>query len=104
MSVDKKEFWFRVAEKFGVPVVILAFVGVALVSGARWTADNVVSPLVNRHIRFIDTTEETMEKQASNDAEQTEALKQISQSTVAQQKTTDRMATLIEEFVDQGRK
>lgn len=98
MSRDRFEFWFRVAEKFGVPVVILVFVGCAGVQSASWVADNVVSPLVNRHVRFIDTTEDTMKEQTRNQAETAKALRQIGESTAAQSETTERLTSLVEEM------
>lgn len=97
MSVDRKDFWLRIAERFGVPCVILVFVGLSLAKAASWTADNIVTPLVERHIRFIDSTEGAMEDQSA-------AMQAIGDSTEAIKESVETQTVLVREFIERGSK
>lgn len=50
------EFLYRVAERFGVPVVILAIV-------LWWVRNDLVQPLMDAHFQFLDKITEAHEKQ-----------------------------------------
>jgi hypothetical protein len=51
------EFLYRVAERFGVPVVILVIV-------LWWVRNDLVQPLLDAHFQFLDKITEAHEKQA----------------------------------------
>ena len=58
------EACIRVAERFGVPVVILA-VGIWMTREAAIAIHaSVVEPVVKSHVEFLESTKETMHQQA----------------------------------------
>lgn len=53
------EFFYRVAERFGIPVVILGFV-------LYWARTDLIQPLLDAHFQFLHKIEDAHEKQAEN--------------------------------------
>lgn len=51
------EFCYRVAERFGIPVVLLGFV-------LYWAKHDVVQPLLDAHFNFIEKISVAHERQA----------------------------------------
>lgn len=51
------EFFYRVAERFGIPVVVLMFV-------LYWVKHDVVQPLLDAHFSFIEKISVAHERQA----------------------------------------
>lgn len=51
------EFFYRVAERFGIPVVVLMFV-------LYWAKHDVVQPLLDAHFNFIQKITSAHERQA----------------------------------------
>lgn len=50
----------RVAERFGVPVVILAFMLWMVREGATTAHQTIILPIVKSHTEFLETTRETL--------------------------------------------
>lgn len=51
------EFFYRVAERFGIPVVVLMFV-------LYWAKHDIVAPLLDAHFSFIQKITNAHERQA----------------------------------------
>ena len=56
--------FLRIADRFGVPCVILAVVLYFGREAAIALHDSVVEPVVKSHVEFLESTKETMAKQA----------------------------------------
>jgi len=60
MAPDRAAFWWRVAERFGVPCTILVFAGMIVWCGGSWVGAEIAKPLINKHIEFLETTSEAI--------------------------------------------
>lgn len=58
--------WFDIAQSFGLPVVMLFVVVWGLSKVAIWLGHRVVVPVMERHVKFIDKLEGSVEKQSDN--------------------------------------
>jgi hypothetical protein len=56
--------FLRIADRFGVPCVILAVILYFGREAAIALHDSVVEPVVQSHVEFLESTKETMAKQA----------------------------------------
>ena len=54
--------WFNLIEKLGLPVVALVSIGYALYNSCRWIGTNILLPIHNRHLVFLDRLEVGIEK------------------------------------------
>ena len=70
---------FRVADRFGVPCVILAVVLYFGREAAIALHDSVVEPVVQSHVEFLESTKETMAKQADTLQELAKGQQEIQQ-------------------------
>ena len=55
--------WYRVADRLGVPVLVICFTGVCMIWTAQWIAPQ-VERLLNGHIEFMHRTATSAEKTA----------------------------------------
>jgi hypothetical protein len=68
---------FRAAERFGVPLVLLA-VGIWFMRDAAVTLHGtVVVPIVKSHTEFLDSTRETLDEIGKTQLQQAETLQEI---------------------------
>lgn len=74
------EMSLRVAERFGVPVVILAFVLWMARDAATSIHRTLVVPLVENHTKFLDSTSQTLHEIGRTQEQQAETLKEIAES------------------------
>lgn len=51
----------QIAQSLGIPVAILAVLGLAIWRILVWIGSNVIKPAMERHMRFLDKVETTME-------------------------------------------
>lgn len=63
--------WVQVAQTFGLPVALLLILLAALWRILRWLAENVVLPLVRKHLEFLDKAMGAMDRVAANVEAQT---------------------------------
>ena len=83
------EACIRVAERFGVPVVLLA-VGIWMTREAAIAIHaSVVQPVVQSHVEFLESTKETMHQQAQTLQELAVGQREI-QQVLARPANTDR--------------
>lgn len=54
--------WLSLIEKLGLPVVALVSIGYALYNSCRWIGTNILLPIHNRHLVFLDRLETGIEK------------------------------------------
>lgn len=66
-------FWLGLADRYGLPLVALVCVGLAVVVFARWASkqwewgkSKVVLPALNRHIEFVGNVERLMDQNTSS--------------------------------------
>lgn len=84
-SAGMKAFWFRAAERFGVPVVLLLLLCGVLISAGRWVGTEIIKPAADRHLQFIDSVELSVKQQATtlevltrNSAQQLDVMEEMS--------------------------
>jgi hypothetical protein len=68
---------FRVAERFGVPVVLLVVLVWFLRDAAVTLHGTVVIPIVKSHTEFLDSTRETLDEIGKTQFKQAETLQEI---------------------------
>jgi hypothetical protein len=68
---------FRVAERFGVPLVLLAIVIWFMRDAAVTLHGTVVVPIVKSHTEFLDSTRETLDEIGKTQMKQAETLQAI---------------------------
>lgn len=72
--------WMQLLQTFGVAVVCLFALGVAVWRGANWVATHIVTPMVDRHLRLLDALIASVLAQGEVSAQQVETLKKIGHS------------------------
>jgi hypothetical protein len=77
MSESYTEAAFRVAERFGVPLVLLAVLIWFLRDAAVTLHGTVVVPIVKSHTEFLDSTRETLDEIGKTQFKQAETLQEI---------------------------
>lgn len=77
----------RIADRFGVPCVILAIVLWFGREAAIALHDSVVEPVVKSHVEFLESTKETMAKQADTLQELAKGQQEIQQVLARPSKT-----------------
>lgn len=88
------EQWINAAGTLGIPAVILFASGVALWRAGRWCGTDVIKPVANRHLAFLDALDVAINKIASTSS-------QISDSLSA---TTSAIKTTHDKLDNHGRK
>jgi hypothetical protein len=71
--------FLRIADRFGVPCVILAVVLYFGREAAIALHDSVVEPVVQSHVEFLESTKQTMAKQADTLQELAKGQQEIQQ-------------------------
>jgi hypothetical protein len=74
------EVGIRVAERFGVPVVILAVLLWMIREAATSLNGTVVVPIVKSHTEFLDTTRETLTEISRTQNQQAMTMKEIAEN------------------------
>lgn len=69
--------WLRVAQNVGVPFAVLLMLLAWLSLALKWTATNVVLPLVRKALEYFDRSMGAMDRIADANAAQTASLAQI---------------------------
>jgi hypothetical protein len=69
--------FFRIADRFGVPVVILAVVLYFGREAAIALHHTVLEPVVKNHVQFLETTSETLHEIGKTQERQAETLQEI---------------------------
>lgn len=54
--------WPNLIDKLGVPVAALAAIGYAIYSTIRWIGNNILIPIHQRHLVFLDRLETSIDK------------------------------------------
>ncbi len=52
--------WVEIIEKLGLPVGMLAFVSYSLWKATAWLGVNILAPLKDRHLQFLDSLQITL--------------------------------------------
>lgn len=63
MTDEMKSRLGSVLEKLGYPALVTVALGYGFYLFTAWFQTEVATPLVRRHIQFVDTTEEMMQQQ-----------------------------------------
>ncbi len=71
------DFSLRVAERFGVPVVILAAVLWMARDVATSVHQTVIVPMVESHTQFLESTSQTLHELGKTQDQQSETLKEL---------------------------
>ena len=74
------EIALRVAERFGVPVVILVILLWMIREAATSLNGTVVVPIVKSHTEFLDTTRETLTEISRTQLQQADTMKEIAEN------------------------
>jgi len=77
--------------KIGVPIVILAVVGLWLHSAATWSAAHIVTPLVNQQVEFMQEVAAASKKNSETLQQMGVAIEQLKDSANSQAKTLERV-------------
>jgi hypothetical protein len=74
------EIALRVAERFGVPVVLLVVLLWMIREAATSLNGTVVVPIVKSHTEFLDTTRETLTEISRTQLQQADTMKEIAEN------------------------
>jgi hypothetical protein len=66
--------WVSLIHSLGLPTALLLLILMALGRAGVWAANNLMKPLVDKHIEFLDKAIEANDKIATSQAEITRAL------------------------------
>jgi len=81
----------RIAERFGVPVVLLAVLIWLGREAAITLHGSLVEPVVKSHVEFLETTSETLKEIGRTQEKQAETLEELAHG---QRELTDRVKTV----------
>ena len=81
----------RIAERFGVPVVLLAVIIWLGREAAITLHGSLVEPVVKSHVEFLETTSETLREIGRTQEKQAETLEELAHG---QRELTDRVKTV----------
>lgn len=71
------EFFLRLAERFGVPVLILAAVLWMIRDAAVTVNATLLQPVVSSHTRFLEATQDTLKELSKTQDKQAETLSEL---------------------------
>lgn len=74
------EIALRVGERFGVPVVVLAFLLWMIREAATSLNSTVVVPIVKSHTEFLDATRDTLTEISKTQNQQADTMKDIAEN------------------------
>lgn len=80
MTDATKRTLFDVAERFGVPVVILGAILWMAREAATSVHHTVIVPMVESHTQFLEATSETLHEIGKTQSQQAETLKELADS------------------------
>jgi methyl-accepting chemotaxis protein len=87
----------RIAERFGVPVVLLAVIIWLGREAAITLHGSLVEPVVKSHVEFLETTSETLKEISSVQTQQAATLEELAHG---QRELTDRVKTVTARAVE----
>jgi uncharacterized coiled-coil protein SlyX len=87
----------RIAERFGVPVVLLAVLIWLGREAAITLHGSLVEPVVKSHVEFLETTSETLKEISTVQTQQAATLEELAHG---QRELTDRVKTVTTRAVD----
>lgn len=87
----------RIAERFGVPVVLLAVIIWLGREAAITLHGSLVEPVVKSHVEFLETTSETLREISSVQTQQATTLEELAHG---QRELTDRVKTVTARVVE----
>jgi hypothetical protein len=76
-SVDVYEAFLRIADRFGVACVVLAVVLYFGREAAITLHGSVVEPVIESHVRFLESTQETLKEIGKTQERQAETLQEL---------------------------
>lgn len=92
MSDGSQESWIIDAIKsLGVPSAILVVITLAMWKAGSWTGDNILTPLVQRQIKFMDELGNAQQSQTRTLEAVADSLNEIQKTTQAQQRLLERI-------------
>lgn len=62
LVLQKEPWWMGAIKQLGVPTALLIALGVGGYRASAWVGENVVKPLTDRQIKFIDSVDENVQK------------------------------------------
>ena len=62
--------WPNLIDKLGVPVAALAAIGYSIYSTIRWIGNNILMPIHQRHLLFLDRLETSIDKICTTQVDQ----------------------------------
>jgi len=89
--------FLRIAERFGVPVVLLAVIIWLGREAAITLHGSLVEPVVKSHVQFLETTSETLKEISSVQTQQATTLQELAHG---QRELTERVKTVTVRAVD----
>ena len=89
--------FLRIAERFGVPVVLLAVIIWLGREAAITLHGSLVEPVVKSHVEFLETTSETLKEISSVQTQQATTLQELAHG---QRELTERVKTVTVRAVD----
>lgn len=88
--------WLTIAERFGLPVIFLAMMCLALYKAAKWIGQNIAVPFVSRTVASVDHTDLCVDKM-------TEAMQGVRMNTEAINRTLEELKKLNNDQSEHGR-
>lgn len=71
------DIFFKIADRFGVPVVILAVVLYFGREACQVIYSGAIEPVVSSHVQFLETTSETLHEISKVQSQQEETLREL---------------------------
>lgn len=60
--IEKEPWWVVATKQLGLPTVLLILVGIGIYNSSTWLGSNVLKPLTERQIEFINQVEKSVER------------------------------------------
>lgn len=94
--------WVQVASNFGVPMLILASLGVALWRIGVWIGDRIVDPLVRSHINAVNTLNDRIPKQCEKLDAIREAQDENTSQLIALRTATESQTSILKSTIERS--
>jgi len=60
--IEKEPWWVVATKQLGLPTVLLILVGIGIYNSSTWLGSNILKPLTERQIEFINQVEKSVER------------------------------------------
>lgn len=60
--MEKEPWWITAVKQLGLPTVLLVLLGVGIYNASIWLGENVLKPLTERQIEFINQVDKSVQK------------------------------------------